>query len=95
MENVKKELSVANNLWNRWQRWLADDSFWPDHSSFIHEDLHPPYILIDKDEYVCGILDWTEAKVSDPGKDFVLYATIFGEKELQILLMPVARFGRE
>lgn len=93
MDKVKKEIGTADELWKRWQQWLSDDSFWPGHSSFIHGDLHPPHILIDKEERVCGILDWTEAKVTDPGKDFVLFATIFGEKELGYLLGEYEKSG--
>jgi macrolide phosphotransferase len=93
MDKVKKEIGTADDLWKRWQQWLSDDSYWPGHSSFIHGDLHPPHILIDKEEKVCGILDWTEAKVTDPGKDFVLFATIFGEKELGYLLGEYEKSG--
>lgn len=93
MDKVKKEIGTADVLWKRWQQWLSDDSYWPGHSSFIHGDLHPPHILIDKEEKVCGILDWTEAKVTDPGKDFVLFATIFGEKELGYLLGEYEKSG--
>lgn len=93
MDKVKKEIGTADDLWKRWQQWLSDDSYWPGHSSFIHGDLHPPHILIDREERVCGILDWTEAKVTDPGKDFVLFATIFGEKELGYLLREYEKSG--
>ncbi|MED3626856.1 macrolide 2'-phosphotransferase [Bacillus subtilis] len=61
-------------------------TYWPGFSSLIHGDLHPPHILIDQNERVTGLLDWTEAKVADPAKDFVLYQTIFGEKETARLL---------
>jgi macrolide phosphotransferase len=93
MDKVKKEIGTADELWKRWQHWLSDDSFWPGHSSFIHGDLHPPHILIDKEERVCRILDWTEAKVTDPGKDFVLFATVFGEKDLGCLLREYEKSG--
>ncbi|AIW36197.1 hypothetical protein KS07_01315 [Bacillus subtilis] len=43
--------------------------------------MHPPHILIGENQRVTGLLDWTEAKVADPAKDFVLYQVILGEKE--------------
>ncbi|AJK64041.1 hypothetical protein KHU1_0071 [Bacillus amyloliquefaciens KHG19] len=41
--------------------------------------MHPPHILIGENQRVTGLLDWTEAKVADPAKDFVLYQVILGE----------------
>ncbi|MGF4040929.1 macrolide 2'-phosphotransferase MphK [Bacillus subtilis] len=86
MVDVKNKLGVSTTLWERWQKWVDDDAYWPGFSSLIHGDLHPPHILIDQNERVTGLLDWTEAKVADPAKDFVLYQTIFGEKETARLL---------
>lgn len=86
MERIKEELGVSEMLWERWQRWISDDSYWPRHSVLIHGDLHPPHILIDRDLRVTGLLDWTEAKVADPAKDFLLYQTILGETETARLI---------
>ncbi|WP_276736329.1 macrolide 2'-phosphotransferase MphK [Bacillus sp. (in: firmicutes)] len=86
MVDVKNKLGVSTTLWERWQKWIDDDAYWPGFSSLIHGDLHPPHILIDQNRRVTGLLDWTEAKVADPAKDFVLYQTIFGEKETARLL---------
>lgn len=86
MVDVKNKLGVSTTLWERWQKWVDDDAYWPGFSSLIHGDLHPPHILIDQNGRVTGLLDWTEAKVADPAKDFVLYQTIFGEKETARLL---------
>ncbi|KXZ23406.1 macrolide 2'-phosphotransferase [Bacillus nakamurai] len=86
MDRVKKEIGVSEPLWQRWQTWINDSSYWPDFSALIHGDLHPPHILIGPNQCVTGLLDWTEAKVADPAKDFVLYQAIFGEKETKRLL---------
>lgn len=93
MEKVKQELGVSPLLWERWQKWVSDDSYWPGHSSFIHGDLHSPHILIDSNERVTGILDWTEAKVTDPAIDFTLFAYIFGDLALDRLLDAYQREG--
>ncbi|QHZ48751.1 macrolide 2'-phosphotransferase [Bacillus sp. NSP9.1] len=86
MERIKKELGVSRELWERWQRWLSDDSYWPSHTAMIHGDLHPPHVLIDDHDQVTGLLDWTEAKAADPAKDFLLYQTILGETETDRLI---------
>ncbi|MCR8844561.1 macrolide 2'-phosphotransferase [Paenibacillus sp. SC116] len=82
MEKVKKEIGVSEELWERWQKWIADDSYWPTHSVLVHGDLHPPHIIIDEQQRVTGLLDWTEAEVTNPGTDFVLYCAVFGEERL-------------
>ncbi|WP_397327110.1 phosphotransferase [Paenibacillus oceani] len=51
-----------------------------------HGDLHPPHILVDETQRVTGLIDWTEAEVADPGKDFVIYYALFGEEGLRDLL---------
>ncbi|MEC1926167.1 macrolide 2'-phosphotransferase [Bacillus velezensis] len=86
MDHIKKEIGVSEQLWKRWQTWINDSSYWPDFSGLIHGDLHPPHILIGENQRVTGLLDWTEAKVADPAKDFVLYQVILGEKETKRLM---------
>ncbi|TPG68997.1 hypothetical protein EEL31_10980 [Brevibacillus laterosporus] len=86
MDQIQCELGVSKALWERWQKWTSDDTYWPQHSVLVHGDLHPPHILIDIDNRVSGLLDWTEAEVSNPATDFVLYYAIFGEIALDALL---------
>ncbi|KEK22800.1 macrolide 2'-phosphotransferase [Bacillus gaemokensis] len=93
MQQIKLQLGVSDTLWDRWQKWLADETYWPKYSAFVHGDLHPPHILVDKNDKVTGLLDWTEAKVTDPATDFTLYLTIFGEGNLKILLNEYEKAG--
>lgn len=86
MDEIQRIFGVSEALWQRWQAWLADDSYWPQHSSLIHGDLHPGHIVIDSDGRVTGLLDWTEAKVADPASDFTIYCAAFGESGLEKLL---------
>ncbi|MCY8643266.1 macrolide 2'-phosphotransferase [Bacillus haynesii] len=86
MEWIKRELGVSGELWERWQKWLSDDSYWPEYTAFIHGDLHPPHILIDQHQSIIGLLDWTEAKIADPAKDFLLYETSLGGAETARLI---------
>ncbi|PFA22742.1 hypothetical protein CN373_09130 [Bacillus cereus] len=93
MHQIKSKLGVSDELWERWQTWLADESYWPKHSAFVHGDLHPPHILVDENTKVTGLIDWTEAKITDPATDFTLYLTIFGEDNLKVLLNEYEKAG--
>ncbi|MFP3390758.1 macrolide 2'-phosphotransferase [Brevibacillus sp. SIMBA_040] len=82
MNEIKRVFGVSQELWERWQKWLADDSFWPSHTALVHGDLHPGHILVDEKGKVTGLLDWTEAEVADPAIDFTAYCLLFGEAAL-------------
>ncbi|SFH07820.1 macrolide 2'-phosphotransferase [Pontibacter chinhatensis] len=93
MLRVKKELGVAQPLWEQWQSWLRDDSFWPSHSSLVHGDLQAAHILTDENGKVNGFLDWTEAEVNDPAIDFVALLASFGEETTKTLLQAYEQAG--
>jgi len=86
MDEVKRVFGVSRPLWERWQAWLVDDSFWPAHSALAHGDLHPGHIVVDANGIVTGLLDWTEAEVADPAIDFTVHYALFGEPGLTELL---------
>ena len=52
----------------------------------VHGDLHPGHLLVDPNYRVTGLIDWTEAEVADPAKDFASYYSIFGASALSTLL---------
>lgn len=68
---VQAEFAIAGHLQQRWSAWLDDDSYWPTWSVFTHGELYPAHVLVDADDAITGVLDWTTAKVSDPARDFV------------------------
>ncbi|MFS0557701.1 macrolide 2'-phosphotransferase MphJ [Brevibacillus sp. 179-C9.3 HS] len=82
MNEAKRAFGVSQALWDRWQSWLADDTFWPTHSTLVHGDLHPGHILVDETGKVTGLLDWTEAEVADPATDFTVFYMLFGDTGL-------------
>ncbi|MFF0830647.1 macrolide 2'-phosphotransferase MphJ [Brevibacillus sp. NPDC003359] len=82
MNEVKRVFGVSQVLWDRWQKWLADDTFWPTHSALVHGDLHPGHILVAENGKVTGLLDWTEAEVADPSIDFTVFYMLFGDTGL-------------
>ncbi len=65
---------------HRWQRWLDDDSSWPDFSVVVHGDLYVGHVLIDNTERVSGMIDWSEARVDDPAIDMAAHLMVFGEE---------------
>jgi len=93
MEEIKQSFAIPDKLLNRWNTWLATDSYWPEHSTLNHGDLHPPHILVDNTQRVRGLIDWTEAECADPGKDFVIYFALFGMDGLNDLLRRYEQSG--
>ncbi|WP_448070489.1 macrolide 2'-phosphotransferase [Georgenia yuyongxinii] len=73
---VSDAFDVAPVLLDRWQAWLDDDGLWPDFSVLTHGELYPAHVLLDEDEHITAVLDWTTAKVTDPGRDFALHQAL-------------------
>ena len=93
MRDTREALGVGDALWARWQRWIGDDSFWPPHRALVHGDLHPGHLLLDERQRLTGILDWTEACVSDPGIDFAMLGGCLGTPALAAIVDRFARAG--
>ncbi|MEN2768016.1 macrolide 2'-phosphotransferase [Ornithinibacillus xuwenensis] len=93
MDAVKEKFGVGEALWNRWQKWVNDEEMWPKETGLIHGDIHPGHILVDKEAKVTGLIDWTEAKVADISKDFVLHYSVFGEEGLEKLIKAYKEAG--
>ncbi|MED4402004.1 macrolide 2'-phosphotransferase [Metabacillus fastidiosus] len=86
MDAVREEIGVGDSLWTRWQTWIKNDEMWPKKTGLIHGDVHGGHILIDKVGNATGLIDWTEAKVSDVSNDFVILYRTFGEEGLELLI---------
>lgn len=86
MERVKEQYEINQNLWERWQAWLAEDSFWPSFVGVKHGDLHPGHILIEQNNDVTGLIDWTEVGVADISVDFLSHQLLFGKDGLSKLI---------
>jgi len=93
MDAVKLKFGVGESLWARWQKWINDDEMWPKETGLTHGDVHAGHILVDKDANVTGLIDWTEAKVTDVSNDFVLYYKTFGEEGLDALINAYKKAG--
>ncbi|GIO24790.1 macrolide 2'-phosphotransferase [Oceanobacillus sp. J11TS1] len=86
MDAVREEIGVGDSLWDRWQSWIQNDEMWPNKTGLIHGDVHAGHILIDQARNVTGLIDWTEAKVSDVSNDFVVLFRTFGEEGFELLI---------
>ena len=86
MDAIRENIGVGDSLWERWQTWIQNDEMWPKKTGLIHGDVHAGHIMIDKAGNVTGLIDWTEAKVSDVSNDFVVLYKTFGEKGLELLI---------
>lgn len=86
MNKIKNSYTVADKLWERWQTWVNDKTYWPEHTVMVHGDLFPGHTLVDDDNRVSGIIDWTEAEGSDPSIDFSAVYMLFGEEGLDKLI---------
>lgn len=86
LERVTKEIGIGASLKTRWKKWLDNDPLWPDFSTFIHGDLYAGHVLADAEGTVKGLIDWSEAHVSDPAIDFAGHIAAFGEESLNDLI---------
>ena len=93
MNDVKTKFGVGEKLWNRWQSWVNDDEMWPKKTGLIHGDVHAGHTMIDKEADVTGLIDWTEAKVTDISNDFVFNYKAFGEEGLEALIIAYKEAG--
>ncbi len=93
VDRVRREFVVNDKRLHRWQRWLDDDSSWPDFSVVVHGDLYVGHVLIDNTERVSGMIDWSEARVDDPAIDMAAHLMVFGEEGLAKLLLTYEAAG--
>jgi macrolide phosphotransferase len=93
MDAVRSEFGVGQALWHRWQNWLQNDEIWMKKTVLTHGDLHAGHILIDAQAQVTGFIDWTEAAVADPARDFIAHYRTFGEDALDQLISAYAEAG--
>jgi macrolide phosphotransferase len=93
VERVRREFVVNDKRLHRWQRWLDDDSSWPDFCVVVHGDLYVGHVLVDNTERVSGMIDWSEARVDDPAIDMASHLMVFGEAGLAKLLLTYEAAG--
>ncbi|WP_394839295.1 macrolide 2'-phosphotransferase [Pendulispora rubella] len=93
MDETRAALAPSDAIWARWHAWLENDGLWPDYLTLVHGDLHPGHMLLDAEGRLSGILDWTEACVTDPCIDFAMFFGCFGRRPLERLVERFAMWG--
>ena len=71
LATVEGEFQVDPVLLAGWRRWLDDDGLWPQRVVLTHGELYPAHLLLDENDRIVSVLDWTTAKVSDPALEFM------------------------
>jgi aminoglycoside phosphotransferase (APT) family kinase protein len=98
MDATREVLAPSSGVVARWQRWVDDDAMWPETPlALAHGDLHPGHMLVDATGRVTGVLDWTEAKLTDPAVDLAMFHGCFGRAALTAIvdrLAPAAGITR-
>lgn len=69
LAKVAAAFPVAAHLRRRWEAWLEDDSYWPTWTTFTHGEPYHAHVLVDADQQITGVLDWTTAAIGDPATD--------------------------
>jgi macrolide phosphotransferase len=72
LARVAEGFTIAPALRERWEAWLAEDSYWPDRSVVTHGEIYPGHTLV-KGERLSAVLDWTTAEVGDPARDLMFH----------------------
>lgn len=70
-EHVAAEFTVADHLRTRWEAWLDDGPGWPAWTVFSHGELYQAHVLVDAEETITGVLDWTTGGFGDPARDLM------------------------
>lgn len=70
----------------RGRRWLDRDDLWSDSTVLIHTDPHHKHTLVDDTGALVGVIDWSNAEVCDPARDFVPVIKSFGVGVLDRLI---------
>lgn len=93
LDTVATGFTVDAELHRRWSAWIDDDSSWPTWSVVTHGELYPAHVLIDEQERPTAVLDWTTAKVGDPGRDFALHLMVAGAEAFAVTVDAYERAG--
>lgn len=72
LDRVAAAFEIAPALRERWDAWIAEDSYWPQHSVLTHGELYPGHTLVEGQE-ITAIIDWTTAAIGDPAKDLMFH----------------------
>ncbi len=90
---VKTQLGLSNHLEEKWRTWIDDDTYWPSFSTIIHGDLYAGHTLVNSEERITGIIDWSEMQIGDSSIDFAGHYIGLGEIQLDKTLLAYEKLG--
>ncbi|MDQ3230672.1 MAG: phosphotransferase, partial [Pseudobdellovibrionaceae bacterium] len=93
LERVKTEIGIGKEMETFCREWIEDDSRWPGFTALIHGDLYAGHVTADVHSRVSGIIDWTEAQISDVSIDFAGHLAAFSEESLKKLIAAYEKAG--
>lgn len=93
IETVKSRFLIDKHLERRWRDWIDNDRIWPAQVVVVHGDLYAGHVLVNQEEELTGIIDWSEAEINDPAIDFSAHLMLFGEAGLSTALDYYERAG--
>lgn len=93
LDRVGREIGIPPEKERRWREWLDADALWPPFCALIHGDLYVGHVLVTPEGELSGVIDWTEARVSDPALDFSAHAKVFGREGLEALVQAYEAAG--
>lgn len=93
LERVKDEMGIGKELETQLRKWLDDDTLWPEFSVLVHGDLYAGHVTADASSRITGVIDWSEAEISDPAIDFAGHLAAFGPESLEKLVTAYALAG--
>ncbi|WP_114854623.1 macrolide 2'-phosphotransferase [Brachybacterium sp. YJGR34] len=85
LERVAESFEIAPPLWERWNAWVEEDSYWPRRSVLTHGEIYPGHTLV-ADGRLSAVLDWTTAAVGDPAKDLMFQRVGATEDAFELFL---------
>lgn len=90
---VKSELGLSSRLEMQWTNWVDDETYWPSFSTLIHGDLYAGHTLVNPENRITGIIDWSEMRIGDSSIDFAGHYIGMGDSHLDKTLSVYERFG--
>jgi macrolide phosphotransferase len=93
LARVKSEVGVSDEFERQLKTWVDNETLWPKFSSLIHGDLYAGHLTVDSSSRISGIIDWSEAEVTDPSIDFVGHLAALSPESLETLVSAYARRG--
>lgn len=89
---VTAEFPVAASLLDKWDAWLSDRSYWPEHSVLTHGEVYPGHTLVSEGA-ITGLIDWTTAEVGDPARDLAVQQSLASPESFELTLEHYRRGG--